>query len=162
MEITELILKYGTRSNELQGKVAKPLQEYSFNKVKIKLPYLLEQGNFEEVAKCLLKIKNVERNQNLINFVLWVKDELAEINEREIKVLSSEPDIEMIQAGIHRLNQFGVVGTLESLSTNVLDWQKLKKLPYYDIFIKLFLNKTTNDIQKNYHKIITEKKKQKK
>lgn len=162
MEITDFILKYGTRINELQGVKAKPLQDYSFKKVKIKIPTLLENGDFEGVAKCLLKLDKVENSQELLNFILWVKDELTEINERENKTLSTHPDIEMIQAGIHRLNQFGLVGTLESLSTNILDWKKLLKLSYYDVYVKLLLNKTTNDIQKNYHKIITEKSKAKK
>jgi len=162
MEVNDFILKYGKRSNELQGKTAKPLEQYSFKMVKITIPQLLQESKFKEIAEKLLKIKNVEDNQNLINFVLWVGDEIEAINKRESELLSTPPDAEMIQAGIHKLNTFGIIGTLESLSSNILDWDKLLKLTYYDVFIKLLLNKTTNDIQRNYQKIMMEKSKQRK
>lgn len=160
MEITELLLKYGQRKNSIDGIECKPLKEFSFKTVKQTIPNLLKEGNFKAIAKKLLK-KEVKEDNNLINFVLWVKDELKGIEEME-KALSTTPEIELVQAGIDKLNQFGIVGTLQSLSDNILDWKKIMKLPYIDVYYKLLINKVTSDIQKNYHKIMMEKSKQKK
>lgn len=161
MEITDFILKYGTRSNVYDGKTCKPINQFSFKMVKITLPELLKNGQYSKIVKKLLKIKVDKESQELLNFILWVKDQLEEIAKQEENTLNSIPEPEMIQAGIHKLNQFGVIGTLQSLSNNVLDWKKILTLSYLDVYYKLLINKISNEIQKDYHNIMAEKAKQK-
>jgi hypothetical protein len=160
MEITDFILKYGIRSNTLNGKQCKDLKLFSFKTIKIDLPDLLSKGDFKGVAKKLLKINSCNDNE-LINFVLWVKEDLDLISKIENTNLSSPPDPDLIASGIHKLNELGIVATLNSISEDVTKWKKIIKMPYIDVYYKMLLNKRISDVQKNYHKIQTEKAKHK-
>jgi hypothetical protein len=160
MEIADFILKYAVRSNTLNGKQCKDLKLFSFKTVKIDLPELLIKGDFIGIAKKLLKVNECNDNE-LINFVLWVKDELALINKIENANLSSPPDPDLIASGINKLNELGIVATLNGISEDITKWNKIIKMPYIDVYYKMLLNKRISDIQKNYHKIQTEKAKNK-
>jgi hypothetical protein len=160
MEVADFILKYGVRSNTLNGKQCKDLKLFSFKMIKIDLPELLSKGDFKGVAKKLLKIDSSNDNE-LMSFVLWVKDELLLINKIENANLSSPPDPDLIASGIHKLNELGIVATLNGLSEDITKWNKIIRMPYIDVYYKMLLNKRIADIQKNYHKIQTEKAKNK-
>jgi len=160
MEIADFILKYGVRSNTLNGKKCNDLKLFTFKTIKIVLPELLSKGDFKGIAKKLLKVNECNDNE-LMSFILWVKDELALINKIENVNLSSPPDPDLIASGIHTLNELGIVATLNGVSEDITKWKKILNMPYIDVYYKMLLNKRIADIQKNYHKIQTEKAKNK-
>lgn len=156
----DFLKKYGERKNSLNGIEAKQMIAYSYKLVKIDLPELIEQNDYENVVYKLLKIKDYNGG-DVLNFILWVVDELEKINKMEADYLSSEPEIELIQAGINNLNNYGKIGMLYSLSSNILEWKKILNMPYCEIFDLLLYQKEKAQIEKNYNKIITEQSKRK-
>jgi hypothetical protein len=162
MEINEIITKYAKPSNTINGVVSTRVEYLGWWFVKEELPQLLIEGQIETILKAFFDIDIDIENQQVINFIIFVQNELVRLNEFEVKYLSSQPEPELVGAGIHKLNVFGNVATLESLSSNVLDWENLMKLPYDTVLKKLMINKTKNDIEKSYNKIMIEKAKLKK
>jgi hypothetical protein len=65
--------------------------------------------------------------------------ELKRVIERE-EILAYEPEADQVEAGIERINQFGVLATIDTLAQgNVLLYDEIEAKPYYLIFAKLHL-----------------------
>lgn len=65
--------------------------------------------------------------------------EMKRILERE-EILAYEPEADQVEAGIERINQFGVLATIDTLASgNVLLYDEIEAKPYYLIFAKLHL-----------------------
>lgn len=67
--------------------------------------------------------------------------------------LRSEPDADMVNAGIDKLDRFGVVSIYYGISKNPLDWDGISETPFGKMYTKLMLDKVSADIQQNYAKI---------
>lgn len=159
-EEMEFILKHGERINGINEIKSKPLLQFSFEIVKYELPELLKNNDFVGVSKLLLgdNIRNVNIN-NLLNFVLWVLAEIDDINNLESTYLNSEPDIDLLMAGIKDLDVFGYINVVDTLAQgDILKWDEILKLPYQRVFDKMLKNNIENRIQRNYQKIISKKK----
>lgn len=155
--MVDIILEFGTRINELEGVKIESLIHLPYKFVKQDLPKLIENSEFEIIAEKIIGKEIIKDKDKIINFALFVMDEVKKINENE-SVLSSIPEPEMIAAGIDRLENFGIYGVARSLTDDILKVNEILELPYSDVFMALYYNKTTNDIQKNYSEIIKKKK----
>lgn len=155
--MVDIILEFGTRINELDGVKINSLIHLPYKFIKQDLPKLLENNDFEIIAEKIINKPIVKDKDKIINFALWVMDQLKVLNENE-NVLQSKPEPEMIAAGIDRLERFGIYGVARSLTDDILKVNEILELPYSDVFMALYYNKTTNDIQKNYSEIIKKKK----
>lgn len=81
----------------------------------------------------------------------WINEQNKEIIDLEIEELGGAVSIEEKEAGVEELNRFGYTVSLDVLANgNILKYDEILKKPYHEIFKKLCLNKTKNDIQKNY------------
>lgn len=67
--------------------------------------------------------------------------------------LRSEPDADMVNAGIDKLDRFGVVSIYYGISKNPLDWDSISETPFGKMYTKLMLDKVSVDIQQSYAKI---------
>jgi hypothetical protein len=131
--------------------------------LKFDLPDLFSSGNFEELLFLLLKdrnkdfFKNSIENYDLskaIEFILWIKDELETIKELEKTYLSSDPSAKMFQAGINKLDQFGIMNTVDNLAGgDILKYELIKKQKYNVIFDKQYREVITNEIQTKLAKL---------
>src|SRR5690606_17890136 len=100
-----------------------------------------------------IDVENIEVSEAM-SFYLWIIDELKSIRELESNYLSSDPDIKMIQAGIHKLNQFGINNTLDNLAKgDILKYNEIRKLPYNVVFDKQYMEVTKSEIEKKLAKI---------
>lgn len=102
-------------------------------------------NNFNYSLKWLINtdLKRYFRTVNLI------EDNFKRINEYE-KLLFSETDSKLIGAGIENLNQFGDLNTIDALAGgDILKWELVLKLEWWDVFNKLYKTKIENDIRKN-------------
>lgn len=155
-----LILKHGKRSNILNDIECKPLIQFSFQIVKFDVPELLKNQKYVELAKLLFDGKIGILNANkLLNFVLWVLDEIENINKIESNNLQSNPDTDLVVAGINNLDVFGYLNVVDTLAGgDILKWENILKLPYNNVLDKMIKNNIENKIQKNYQKIISKKK----
>lgn len=157
------LLKNGKRSSKLLNFDFESLIFNSFGFVKQELPDLLNGNDFEKLFLWMFKDRGVflfscdiEKisNADAMAFVLWIIDEVKSISELEMTYLQSSPDVKMIQAGIDKLNKFGILNTLDHLAGgDVLKYEKIKKLPYNVVFDKQYMEITKNEIEKKLAKI---------
>lgn len=159
-EQLQLILKHGKRSNTINKIECKPLIQFSFQIVKFDVSDLLKNQKYVELAKLLFDDKiGVLNANNLLNFVLWVLDEIENINKIESNNLQSNPDTDLVVAGINNLDVFGYLNVVDTLAGgDILKWEQILELPYNNVLDKLIKNNIENKIQKNYQKIISKKK----
>lgn len=88
---------------------------------------------------------------NAFSAYKWIIDKLKEMAEIEKQELGGEMPIEEKEAGAEALIEFGYTVTLDSLADgDVLKYDEILKKPYAVIFRKMCLDKTNNEIKKNY------------
>lgn len=157
------LVKNGKRSSKLLNFDFESLIYCKWGFVKEILPDLFLKNDFEKLFFLMLK----DRGQNLFlndvqrielkdatAFILWLIDEMKSINELESQYLRSEPDIKMLQAGINKLDQFGLLNTLDNLAKgSILDYDKIRQMPYNVIFDKQYMEVTKSEIEKKLSKI---------
>ena len=65
----------------------------------------------------------------------------------------STPNAKMFQAGINKLDQFGLMNTIDNLAGgDVLKYDKVRKLKYNVVFDKQYREIILSEISKNYLK----------
>ena len=164
-----VMLKNGKRSSVLFGFDFESLIHNSFKFVKLTLPDIIKSANFERL---ILELAN-DRGLNLFHydvdkvnpneafyFINWVRDEIEQINKMESVYLASDPDMELMAAGVSELNQFGAQNIIDGLTKGddtkaEYYWNK----PYSYIFDRQYkmtienrIQKKLMDIQKNKSK----------
>ncbi len=164
----DLMLKYGKPSDTIGKWKSKPFIELPYGIVKKDLPNYQKQNLIIETIELTLecqfkdfKISKATGNE-VVGFLLWIRSQQEFINEIEKQNLQTEPEVEMVAAGLHLLNPFGELVTIDSLAKgNVLEYANIESLPYFKVYEKLKLDKTHREIEKRYQKIIEEKSKRK-
>lgn len=164
----QLILKYGKASNKIGSYTSKPFISLPYGLVKIEIPNLIKDNDFQGCIYAVLSaqfpqvdIETAEANE-LMAFILWIKEQLEFINHLENKYLHTEPKAELLASGIQKLDEFGALTTIDNLAGgDILKYEKIKALPYSEIYQKLKLDKVQAEIKEKYENIITEKAKRK-
>ncbi|TWP23125.1 hypothetical protein ETU10_08495 [Apibacter muscae] len=157
------------RKNELLNTNCKPLKFTSFECVKINLVNYIKDAKYLQVIQLILKendnhteldeIKKIS-NSDLLSFLFWIMDELEAINQVEKELFNTPPTSEELEAGINNFNQFGVINTIDALAGgDILKWEKIVKLSYFDVLNKLYKNQVTNNFQQAYSKVLMRKNK---
>jgi hypothetical protein len=159
----EFLSKNGKRTSIFMRHDFESLIYSEWGLLKFDLPDLFASGNFEELLYLLLKDRGVDffkksiTNYELskaVEFILWIKDELETIKELETTYLSSQPSAKMFQAGINKLDQFGIMNTVDNLAGgDILKYNLIKKQKYNVIFDKQYREVITNEIQTKLAKI---------
>lgn len=112
------LVKNGKRSHILLNFDFESLIYCKWGFVKETIPGLFAKNDFETLFFLMLKDRNQKvfclgdvRQINVneaMAFILWLIDEMKAINELESQFLKNDPDPKMINAGIHKLDQFGI------------------------------------------------------
>lgn len=162
-DLYNFVKKYGKRTNILFDVELEPLIYFPYGFVKIDLPSLLNENNIDEIINLICDIKDISvkkiTDKEKISLTLWLIDELEAIGNLEQNYLSSQPEPELIAAGIDKLNVFGELNVIDSLAGgDILKHKGIKALPYYSVFDKLRKDNVKSEINKNYNKIISKKK----
>lgn len=157
------LIKNGSRSSILFNFDFESVIYFKWGFLKETLPELFASNDFEKLFLLALKDRGINlflndiQNINIVeamSFILWIIDELKSIRELESNYLSSDPDIKMIQAGIHKLNQFGINNTLDNLAKgDILKYNEIRNLPYNVVFDKQYMEVTKSEIEKKLSKI---------
>lgn len=168
-EEMKILAANSVRSNVLIGKTIAPLDDHGYWLVKVEVPELLMAGKLTELIQKFTdaSIEDIckQRHAELFSFVMWVKDELEALFKLEKDYLSTEPDIDLINAGIRELDKLGEFNTIDNL---VKEWQgaythdEVKAMKYDFIFSKLLKNTIEGKVGKQYSKTQSEKQKNKK
>lgn len=166
-EQLSFIIENGKRTSVLDNFDFQDATLFTFNFVKETIPNLIKIANFEQLINECFKDRGFafgfeNDNQKCLQFILWLKDELKSINDLETNYLTSDPDIDMISAGVNEMNQFGNLNVLDQLSGgDILKWEEIGKLQYAKVFDKLYKSTIENNIQKKLNKILANKNKRK-
>lgn len=157
------LVKNGKRSSILLNFDFESLIYCKWGFVKETLPDLFLKNDFEKLFFLMLKdrsqhwfICDVQRIElkDAIAFILWLIDEMKSITELESQYLRSEPDIKMLQSGINKLDQFGLLNTLDNLAKgDVLKYDAIRQMSYNVIFDKQYMEVTKSEIEKKLSKI---------
>jgi len=156
------LIKNGARSSKLLNFDFESLIYLKWGLLKETLPSLIQVGDLETLYFLMLKdrgvnvffndVQNIEPNKAM-SFFLWIRDEMQSIQELENQYLRSDPDIKLLQAGINELDKFGLNNTLDNLAKgNILDYDKIRQLPYNVVFDKQYLEVTKGRIEKKLAK----------
>lgn len=157
------LVKNGKRSSILFNFDFESLIFTEWGLLKEVLPDCFIKGDFEKLFFLLLKdrginvflndIQNIELAKAM-EFILWIRDELESLKELESKYLVSNPTAKMFQSGINRLDQFGLLNTIDNLAGgDILKYDAVKKLKYNQIFDWQYMNIVKNEIQEKLSKI---------
>lgn len=164
MDVSDLIIRFGKSCDTVQGFKSKPFVNLPFGLIKIELPDILVRGDLDEILTSVISPQNPQLNikkipiNEKVAFVLWVREQMLFIQQIEKQYLSQEPDPELIASGVSRLDEFGVLVTIDHLANgNILNYEKIKNLPYYEVYQKLKLDKIQGEIKRSYEKIILKK-----
>lgn len=167
----EFIFKNGKRSSVLDNIDFESLCYSSYRFVKDKAPELIKEGNFERLIYEIFKDRKVYIFENDVNnfnfneclyFVFWIIDDLKHWTAMEQQHLNSEPEFEMIAAGINELNIFGDLNTIDMLAGgDIMKWEQIKDLPYQNVFDKQLKSIKEAKFQKEYAKRMQDKAKSK-
>lgn len=158
------LLKYSRRSNKIGAIECKDLIYLPYWDVKVELPVLVNEADFEGMIKLMRKYNHSSlwgklkpskiTVQKAIPFICWVRDSIEQILTLEREYLTSQPDADLMNAGIETLNELGDLNVIDMLANgSILEWEKVKLLPYHQVFDKLRKNKLEGDIQKKLQKI---------
>lgn len=140
--------KYIRRKNTFKGKKY-TLVELPFWTVKEELPNAFASGDVFKAVEIVTGV--YERSQEALSFGLYLLDSLEEVFKMENETLATKPNKKMIDAGVERMNIFGNMNVIRSLSKNILDHDKIKQLPYERVFEELLAIKIENEIERAYN-----------
>ena len=88
----------------------------------------------------------------------FIENEVIRISEIETKLLKHEPSPEEEAAGLERFAQLGVGIQIDSLAKGqVWMYETIRALPYKECLFKMVLDKTNNDYQRDYQKVLMNK-----
>ena len=157
------LIKNGKRSSILLNFDFESLIYLKWGLLKESLPELFEKNDFEQLFYLMLQdrkqfvflsdVQKIEVNQAM-SFILWLIDEMKTIRELESTYLRSDPDVKLLQAGINKLDQFGLINTLDNLAKgDILKYDLIRELPYNVVFDKQYMEVVKADIEKKLSKI---------
>lgn len=138
------------------------LTDLPYGVLKEAVPAHFKALEFDEAIHLILSsrnkrmtLKRIKRadNQKKFLFLLWTKDQMGKIAEMENTYLFNPPDPKLLAAGIRNLDVLGTVNTVDLLAGgDILKWEKVRGLPYSEVFNKLLknaieyrINKAMND-----------------
>ena len=156
------LVKNGKRSSKLLNFDFESLIYCSWGLLKETLPDLFAKGEFDKLFLLLLKdrginvflndCQQIEVNEAM-SFILWIRDELETIKTLEQTYLVSNTSAKMFAAGINRLDQFGIMNTLDNLANgDILKYDEVRKLRYNVVFDKQYMEIIKGDIQQKLSK----------
>lgn len=140
---------------------AKNLKAMTFGQV-TELKTMIQSINLEnqikmvsmvfEIPKWIISRMRIVKFFQLFNHVTRHLEKLVKGEQANLK---SEPDSLAREAGIDRLDIFGVMAVIDELADgNLLKWRDIENTEYRLVFSKLMLNKTKNEIRKDMEQIM--------
>lgn len=156
------LIKNGKRSSILLNFDFESLIYLKWGLLKETLPDLFVKNDFEQLFFLMLKdrglhpflidVQRIDVNKAM-SFILWIIDEMKTIRELESQYLRSDPDVKLLQAGINKLDQFGLLNTLDNLAKgDILKYDSIRELRYNVVFDKQYLEVTKAEIEKKLAK----------
>lgn len=123
----------------------------------------LTSDNDDDIIEIISKVQDIKLEDvyelgivEIFGLIASVKEQLEQIIKAEQSSLVSENTNIKWEAvnGSERIAKFGIYNTLNTLSQgDILKWEAIMNLEYADVFMKLLLDKTNNDLQQEMQNI---------
>jgi len=164
-EIYTQVFKYIEPNNQIyhvqfKGFWSSPYEKYLT--VKNLITKQPKGWEFDVIDACFGFTPEQQKNISAYTFFAtmdYVSKDLLAILEKE-KMLVREPNFDLMEAGVDKLNKFGDILTVDSLArTYNTTWEEIGKWTYSKVFSILMLEKERAEIQEKYQKIIERKNK---
>lgn len=158
-DVLKTLLDYAIPINKFEGVEVPDLLKWRFCDVvdmsekdvlTTTIDLLKQYGNIDDD-----KIKNGSA-KDFVSLCRFVRLE-AEKASKLLEQLRSDPDPDMINAGVDKMDRFGVVTIYYGISKNPLDWDSISEIPFGKMYTKLMLDKVSGEIQNAYSKVISDK-----
>ncbi|WP_257657711.1 hypothetical protein [Parapedobacter lycopersici] len=117
-------------------------------------------GIAAKVLKCTEEELMEMPGKGFLSLLKHLKNEADKIGKLEDQ-LKSDPDPDLMSAGIEKLNPFGVMTVYYSISSDPRDWDEISELPYNKLWTRLMIDKINKEVQKEYDRIMQWKTKNK-
>lgn len=96
------------------------------------------------------------RDREFVAFLKHIRNEM-EIVDKMNKSLKSEPDNDLVEAGIDRLNVFGELAIYYSISKDPREWDAISEVSFGKMYAKLMMDKINGEVQRRYNEILQQK-----
>lgn len=168
-EKIKIIIENSKEKNHIFGTEFQSLIYYDWWFVKTEIPRMLKEFRITPLVNSLLareqaiEVAEDADTKDIVAVVVWVIAEIKRINELELEYLTSPPNIDLQNAGVQELEQFGEQNTLDVLTGGDLTKEdEIKKIPYHRVFDRLRKNLISAEIDARYKEIMESKRKPKK
>lgn len=158
------LLKFGQPSNKILKYESLDFMLLPYGLIKKDIPLLQKQNRYVDVIVAVLESQyssvdlSKATGNELLSFLIWIKSQQDFISNIESKFLARPPKPELVAAGIAKLDEFGVLPTIDRLAKgNILDYERIEKMQYYKVYEKLKLDTVQQDIQEAHEELIKNK-----
>lgn len=158
------LLKFGQPSSKILKYESLDFMMLPYGLIKKDIPLLQKQNRYVDVIVAVLESQyssvdlSKATGNELLSFLIWVKSQQDFISSIESKFLARPPKPELVAAGIAKLDEFGVLPTIDRLAKgNILDYERIEKMQYYKVYEKLKLDTVQQDIQEAHEELIKNK-----
>ena len=158
-----VLLEHAKPVNTFKGKSLPDIIKWKFCDV-------MEFGQLDAIECCnraLNKYAGLNESMLLmgkaseyISLLRHVKNEFDKVSKL-MKQLEREPDGDMINAGVDKMNTFGVLGVYYAIDKNPTKWDEISETPFIMMYSKLMMDKISGEIQEEYSRIQADKQKHK-
>jgi len=163
LEEIHVIINHSVPSNRIAGKEIPDIVEWPYCDA-IELLEMNDIAIVETVIFKRLQIKpETVMSLKASEFTSFFRHIALEIEKIVgfLDMLKTEPDADMINAGVESLDKFGVYNVYYSIDKDPSRWDEISEISFNKIFTRLLLDKEHGEIQKKYNKIITDRHTQK-
>lgn len=94
---------------------------------------------------------------NVFSTMKWITEQLTIIHNAEEERLKADLSDDDKEAGAEQLSEYDYYNNVRALSENLLEHEKLLKLPYSIVFREMAYQKLINDINKKKNEIVARK-----
>lgn len=102
----------------------------------------------DEVLKC--------KASEFVSYLRWLQDEAEKIGKL-MDQLKKEPDPDMINSGVDKMDRYGVVAIYYGITKDPTQWDRISEAPFHMMYTKLMIDKDSAEIQQNYNRLMAQK-----
>lgn len=170
-DLVRVLIDSANPSNTFMGRTITDILEWPFCDVMelaVKDTIEVLKTVLQKHAKAKGKLKPISEKQMIsgparefVSLIRHLQNEFQKVGML-MKQLEKDPDADLQNAGIDKMDKYGIVGIYYSIDPNPLKWDEISEVSFGKMYTKLSIDKDMADIKTAHSKIIHEKNNRKK